>query len=46
MYHKSKNTHHSSTALVKLNSTLLCLPLLSLLIPTKVETITEITGKF
>ena len=43
MNHKSKNTHHSGTALVELNTTLLCLPLISLLFPAEVESITEIT---
>jgi len=41
--HKSKNSHHSSTALVELDSPLLFLPLWGLLVPAEVETITEIS---
>ena len=40
--HKSKNSHHSGTALVELNGTLLELPLLALLVPAEVVSITEV----
>ena len=46
MHHKSKNSHHSSTAVVELNATLLKLRLLIEGIPAKVKgAITEVTGE-
>ena len=45
--HKSKNSHHSSTSVVKLDSTLWKLSLLVKLVPSKVDvSITEVTSEF
>jgi hypothetical protein len=47
MYHKAKNSHRSSTAVVQLNTTLLELGLLIKGVPTEVKgSITEDTNKF
>ena len=43
MNHQAKDTHHGGTALVKLDSPLLFLPLWRLLVPAEVETITEVS---
>ena len=44
--HKSEDTHHSGTALVKLNSTLLKLGLLVELVPSEVDgSVTEVTNE-
>ena len=46
MNHKSKNSHHSGTALVELDGTLLKLGVLIQLIPSEInETITEVTNE-
>jgi len=44
--HKAKNAHHSGAALVELDGTLLELPLLALLVPAEVETVTEVSPEF
>jgi hypothetical protein len=47
MYHKAKNSHHSSTAVVQLNTTLLELGLLVKGVPTEVKSsITEVSYEF
>ena len=46
MYHKSKNSHHSRTSVVQLNSTLLKLGLLVELVPGALEgSVTKISGE-
>lgn len=44
--HESEDAHHGSTALVQFNRPLLCLPLLALLVPAKVEAVSEVTLEF
>ena len=47
MNHKSKNSHHSGTSVVKLNSTLLKLGLFVERIPSEInEAVTEVTNEF
>jgi hypothetical protein len=47
VHHKSENTHHGGTAVVKLNGTLLKLGLFIKLVPSEVnESVTEVTDEF
>ena len=46
MNHECKDTHHGRTSVVELNASLLALPLIRLLVPTEVESVTKVAFEF